>query len=546
MVDMRACPFDPLAGMSDPAVLPSPTFDSSEVSVAWLLGADSLPGHVDPDHAALIWGSETRTYAELRTRSLALAGSLRERGAMPGDVVGAHLLNRGETFELYFACAYAGLTFVPVSWRLGQRELGMILSDCKPRLLFSQPAVADAIRGPASELGIELVMLEDETSGQEYERLASGRALAGPFARAETQLILYTSGTTGRPKGVSMAHMNILWFAFQQAVRYGKMDTEMVMLIISPTFNTAGINEQSIPTFLVGGTVVMFPSRGWSAEGMSEYIDRYAVTHSVCYPSMLEPFLDADSRLQIGFKSIKFFLTGGENVPPATLSRFRKRWSHLNIIVGFGGTENGCPTTIQDDEIDRHASSVGRITMGITMRIQDAAGNPLPQGEVGEIWVAGPSVVSGYWNAPELTASVTSDGWMNTGDLGFLDPDGYLYLRGRSRDLIISKGQNIYPAEIENVLSENDDLLEFTVVGVPDEEFGEVVCAVVVAKPDRALAADDVIDFVRARLASYKKPRHVVFVDKIPRNPGQKVLKKETAELAIKELALDVAPVVDR
>jgi fatty-acyl-CoA synthase len=527
--------------MSAQGLRPNPTFASSDVSVAWMLGADSLPSHVDPDHPALIWESETRTYAELRARALALARALREKGAMPGDVIGAHLLNRGETFELYFACAYAGLTFVPVSWRLGPRELGMILSDSKPRLLFSQPAVADAIRGPASGLGIELLELEDDASGHEYERMACGPPIVGPFERTETQLILYTSGTTGRPKGVMMGHMNIFWFAFQQAVRYGEMDSEMVMLIISPTFNTAGINEQSIPTFLVGGTVVMFPSRGWSAERMSAYIDRFGVTHSVCYPSMLEPFLDADSRRPIGLQSIKFFLTGGENVPPAALSRFRRRWSHLNVIVGFGGTENGCPTTIENDEIDRHVTSVGRVTLGTSIRIQDAAGEPLAQGEVGEIWVAGPSVVSGYWNAPELTASVTRDGWMNTGDIGFLDPDGYLYLRGRSRDLIISKGQNIYPAEIENVLSENDDLLEFTVVAVPDEEFGEAVCAVVVAKPDRNVSADAVIDFVRERLASYKKPRHVVFVDTIPRNPGQKVLKKEAAELAIKELALDVA-----
>src|SRR5262249_2890381 len=156
-------------------------------------------------------------------------------------------------------------------WRLGPRELEMILSDCTPRVVFSQPAVADAIRGPASGLGIELVMLEDDASGEEYDRLASTPPLEPPVARTETQPILYTSGTTGRPKGVMMGHMNIVWFAFQQAVRYKEMDSEMVMLIISPTFNTAAINEQSIPTFLVGGTVVMFPSRGWSAERMSAY-----------------------------------------------------------------------------------------------------------------------------------------------------------------------------------------------------------------------------------------------------------------------------------
>jgi fatty-acyl-CoA synthase len=525
--------------MNESGPPPIPTFESSEVSVAWMLGADSLPSHVNPDHPALVWESEVRTYAELRTRALALARSLREMGAMPGDVIAAHLLNRGETFELYFACAYAGLTFVPVSWRLGPRELGMILSDCTPKVVFSQPTVADAIRGAVDEVRAAFVMLEDDASGEEYEPMASGLQLAGPFQRAEPHMILYTSGTTGRPKGVMMGHLNIFWFAFQQAVRYPAMDTSTVMIVISPTFNTAGINEQSIPTFLIGGTVAILPSRNWSAERMSDCIDRFRATHGLIYPSMLEPMLDADSRQEIGMKSVKFFLTGGENVPPATLGRFRRRWPHISMLIAYGGTENGCPTTIQDEELDRHPGSVGRVTLGITLRIQDADGNPLPQGEVGEIWVAGGSVVSGYWNAPELTESLTSDGWMNTGDIGFVDPDGYVYLRGRSRDLIISKGQNIYPAEIENVLSENHDLLEFTIVGVPDEEFGEAVCAVVVPKPDRTVTADSVVDFVRERLASYKKPRHVVFVDQIPRNPGRKVLKKETAELAVTELGLE-------
>jgi acyl-CoA synthetase (AMP-forming)/AMP-acid ligase II len=524
--------------MSERAVPPSPTFGSSEVSVAWLLGADSLPSHVNPEHPALIWESQTRTYAELRARALALARSLRDKGALPGDRVAAQLLNRGETFELYFACAYAGLTFVPVSWRLGPRELGMILSDCKPRVTFSQPAVADAVRGPAHELGVELVMLEDDRSGDEYERMASGPPIEPPFTRGEPHLILYTSGTTGSPKGVMLGHESIFWFAFQQSVRYVGMDSEMVLLLMPPTFNTSGISSLVMPAFLVGGTVVVFPSRGWSAEKMSDYIDRHGATHTYLYPSMLEPFLEADDRQRIGLESVQFIITAGENVPPATLTRFRTRWSRITTLIGYGSTENGCPTSIDGDEIDHHPGSVGRVTMGMSIRIQDAGGNPLPPEQVGEIWVGGPSVVDGYWNVPELTASVFRDGWMDTGDIGFLDADGYLYLRGRSRDLIISKGQNIYPAEIENVLSENDDLLEFTVVGVPDEEFGEAVCAVVVAKPDRTVTADEVIDFVRDRLASYKKPRHVVFVDGLPRNPTGKVLKNEVGELAIGELGL--------
>src|SRR5262249_30202012 len=154
-----------------------------------MLGADSLPSHIDPEHPALKWESETRTYAELRRRAMALARSLREKGAAPGDRIGAHLLNRGETFELYFACAYAGLTFVPVSWRLGPREIGMTLSDCTPRVVFTQPAVVDAIRDPASELGIELIALEDDGSGEEYERIASGAPIEPPFERAEPHMI---------------------------------------------------------------------------------------------------------------------------------------------------------------------------------------------------------------------------------------------------------------------------------------------------------------------------------------------------------------------
>jgi fatty-acyl-CoA synthase len=515
------------------------SFESAEASVAWMLGAGALPSHIQPDRLALAWESHTRTYAELRTRALALARSLREMGAHPGDRVGAHLLNRGETFELYFACAYAGLTFTPLNWRMAARELEMVMADCTPRLVFSEPAVADSIRAPAERLGVQLVMLEHDASGDAYERLAAGPPIEPPFQRTDPHLILYTSGTTGRPKGVMLSHSNIYWYGFQQAIRFPAMDSSMVTLVISPTFNTAGINEISLPAFLVGGTVAILPSRGWTAEKMSDYIDRHQATHTNIYPSMMEPFLEADARREIGLRSLKFVLTGGENVPPAMLSRFRERWRHFVTIVGFGGTENGSPTTNEGVDIDNHPGSVGRVTLGSALRIQDKHGNALGPGEIGEIWVAGGAVISGYWNAPELTSSVLRDGWIDTGDLGFLDEDGYLYLSGRSRDLIISKGQNIYPAEIENALLQHDALLDGSVVGVPDPEFGEVVCAVIVVKPDRTLDANAVIEFVRERLASYKAPRHVLFVDELPRNPGNKVLKRELAELARKELALD-------
>jgi fatty-acyl-CoA synthase len=518
-----------------------PTFISAEPSTAWILGAEALPGHVDPQNAALRWGTTTRTYAELRQRALSLAGALRRRGLQRGDRVVAHLLNRGETFELYFACAYAGLTFVPINWRLTPHEIGLILSDCTPGLVITQDELADKAREAADPLGIDVLPLRDDASGEEYDAMAGGEPVAAPFERADPHMLLYTSGTTGRPKGVMMAHSSIMWFAHQQAALYKAMDPHMVMLIISPTFNTAGINEQSIPTFLAGGTVAILPSRGWRPEKMAKAIDDWAVTHTIVYPSMMEPFLEADREQRMGLESLKFILTGGENCPPATVSRWRRRWDHVTVLQGYGSTETGVVTAIIDDELDRHPGSVGRTAMGMAVKIIDRAGEPVPIGEVGEIWTAGGSISPGYWNAPELTAETLKEGWINTGDLGRMDADGYIFIEGRSRDLIISKGQNIYPAEIENVLSEYEDLLESTVVGVPDEEYGEVVCAVVVPKPGRDLGADDVVAFVTQRLASYKKPRHVVMVDSLPRNPGNKVLKKQVAERAMKELALDVS-----
>lgn len=525
--------------------MPNPIFESSQCSVAWILGADALPGHIDPGSEALKWGSEVRTYAELRSRALSLARALRERGAQPGDRIAAHLLNRGETFELYFACAYAGLTFVPISWRLAMHEVRQIVTDCNPVIVFTQSEVAQVANDGCTGVNTILITLPDDSSGDEYEAMASGAPIPPPFDRTDPHLILYTSGTTGQPKGVMLSHSNITWFAFQQATRYRSMDSSMVMLIVSPTFNTAGVNEQSIPTFLVGGTVVVFPSREWSARRMVAHIDHHQVTHSIVYPSMMEPLLHADGEEPIHLDSVKFLLTGGENVPPGTLTRFRRRWPHIDVMIAYGGTENGAPTTIMNEDLDHHPGSVGRVTLGYALRVQDAEGHPVPQGVVGEIWVAGGSVVSGYWNAPELTASVIRDGWINTGDVGLLDPEGYVYLRGRSRDLIISKGQNIYPAEIENVLSERDDLIEFAVVGVPDDEYGEAVCAVLVVKPEHAVTATEVVDFVRQRIASYKKPRHVVFVDRLPRNAGNKVLKAETTEIVVRLLGLADERAVD-
>jgi len=513
-----------------PASSASATGDAG-TNVRWLLGDTSLPAHIDPARLALRWGSTDVTYGQLRDRVVRLAAGLRQAGLETGDRVCTLLHNRGETFELYFACAYAGLTLVPINFRMVAREAAFVLRDSDARMLITEPSLEDVAVGALEEVGgVDLVVLDVDEPGDGYEALLHPDPPQGPMGSTDPHIILYTSGTTGRPKGVMLSHTAITWFALQQAALYPAMDRDMVMLLTGPTFNTASINEQSIPTFLVGGTVTILPSGGWTPQRTSDLIDRWGCTHAVIFPGQMEQFLDADSRNRIGLESMRFALTGGENCPTATVARFRRRWDHVSVAIGYGLTEAGVITWIRDDELDAHPDSVGRAFGAQTFRVVDPDGTPVPAGVTGEVVTAAPVVTSGYWNAPDLTDEAVRDGWLWTGDLGRVDEDDYLYISGRSKDMIISGGQNIYPAEIENALSEHTGILEATIIGVPDPKWGETVCALIVPKEGVTLTDADIVSFVQERLASYKKPRHVVFMDSLPRNPSGKVLKRELRE----------------
>ena len=303
-------------------------FDAVRVSDArtsarWILGDADLPAHLDPGRTALRWGDTQRTYAELRDRCVRLAAGLRAAGLQVGDRVSTLLHNRGETFELYFACAYAGLTLVPVNFRMVPPEVEFVLRDSGARILLTEPALADVARRATDGLDIHVVTLEADVPGAEYEELVATAPLAGPYATTEAHLILYTSGTTGRPKGVMLSQTAIMWFALQQAAFYPEMTSDIVTLITGPTYNASALHDLSIPTFLLGGTVSILPSRGWSPEKMADLIDRHAVTHTLVFPGMIEPFLAADGDEHIGFASLRFVLMGGDNCPTATVARFR-------------------------------------------------------------------------------------------------------------------------------------------------------------------------------------------------------------------------------
>jgi acyl-CoA synthetase (AMP-forming)/AMP-acid ligase II len=508
-------------------------FESGAPSVAWLLGAQGLPSNIAPDSPAVSWGDVTVSYGELRNRALSLAGGLRADGVKPGDRIATFLLNRGEMFDIYFAAAFAGVTVVPVNFRFSAVEVSRVLADCDATWLFSEHALAPIAREAAQAAGLSRVTILDvDGPGGAYTDLLNNDPFAGPYERCDPHLILFSSGTTGQPKGAMMRHEAILSYAMQQALVYPYYGPDMRLLISGPLFNTGGINDMTIATFAKGGAVAILPSHNWTAQKMAEHIDKWNITHTIVFPSMMEPMLQADldgPRLECA--SLRLIVTGGEICPVETVRRFKKRWHDAVLAIGYGSTELGLATVVMGDEIDAHPESVGRVVTGSAIRIIGPGGEDLPSENIGEIWMAGASAFSGYLNAPELTEATLRDRWVVSGDLGHLDENGYLYLDGRSKDLIISGGQNIFPAEIEHVLSGYADLSEFSVIGVPDSRWGEAVCAVVVPAPGRTVIAEDVIAFVGARIGSYKKPKHVVFVDQLPRAASGKVVKREVRDL---------------
>lgn len=522
------------SGAGDSTVRPEgrQVFRCADPSVAWILGGSGLPAAIDPGATALVWEDGSRTYAELRSGALALAGALRARGALPGDRVLTHLFNRGETLEIYFACAFAGLTLVPASFRATASELGGIIADVDAQVVVTEEELADTARAAIEQAGVssQLIVLESHASGEAYDGLRAHAALDGPYEHTEPHLILFSSGTTGKPKGVQLTHNNIMSYAAQQAVMYPGYRREMTTLVVPTMFNTGGINEITIPTFLVGGTVAILPSRRWKPKRMAGFISRWEVTHACVFPTMFRPLLDADSASRLPLDSMEVIITGGEACPPEVIREARQRWPEKQIVIAYGLTEGGLISMLQPQEFDDRPQSVGRVALGQTLKIVNSVGEAARVGETGEIWTASPSVISGYWRAPELTEAALSDGWLKTGDLGYVDAEGFLYVNGRVRDMIISKGQNVFPAEIEAALTQHPAVAAVAVVGIPDPEYGELVTAVVVARAGQDPTASELVESLGDRLASYKKPRRVVFRDALPISVNNKVLKRQLVE----------------
>ena len=468
------------------------------------------------------------SYSDLNERAARVAWLLRgELGVRPGDRVAMLATNRVEYLDLLFACGKLGAILVPLNWRLALPELEYILGDCSPRALVYAsgyaPVVADLrpglniphytpIDGADSPASIAAALAE----------IGETPEIASEVDLEDAALILYTSGTTGRPKGAILSQRMLVWNSINTIVGW-ELSAQDVTITHTPFFHSGGINVLTLPLIHCGGTIVLMES--FDSLRCLELTASERVTVLFAVPTMFQMLLEAPNFAQTDFSSVRFFISGGAPCPVPLIGAYQERG--VPFRQGYGLTEVGPNCfTLQPDDAVRKAGSVGFPNFHIDARIVDDHDQDLPPGAVGELILRGPAVCSGYWNKPEATAAALRDGWFHTGDLVRRDEEGYYYIVDRKKDMFISGGENVYPAEVEEVLYAHPAVREVVVIGVPDRQWGEVGRAVVTLRPGHQVSAAELIAFCQGRLARYKIPKSVVFEDELPHNASGKVLKQ--------------------
>ena len=485
-----------------------------------------------PDKTALIYADgSTMTYRQLADGADRIASMLAGRGIRNGDVV-AHLgENSPEFLQVMFGAARLGAVFVPVNTRLAEPEITHVLVDSNTRVLVHDPAFGERTSAAVAAARTPHVVVTGEGSADSpgLARLLSTTAVADRLPDVEVTpddpaAIIYTSGTTGRAKGAVLTHGNLTWVAVNCIVDYDIVSTD-VALMISPLFHVASLGMGALPAILKGATVVL--EQGFVPERALAQIERYGVTMLSGVPTTYQLMADHPAWASTDLSTLAKLTCGGSPVPTRVLDAYEARG--LSFSQGYGMTETSPGATSLPPAMTRaKQGSVGLPHFFTDVRITDAGGAVLPPGSVGEIEIAGPNVFRGYHGLPEATAAAfTADGWFRSGDLGYLDTDGYLFISGRIKDLIISGGENIYPAEVELLLADIDGVTGAAVIGVPDDRWGEVPWAIVTVRDGASVDTDSVRRHLDGKLARYKLPRNIVVVDELPRTASGKVRKAD-------------------
>jgi len=485
---------------------------------------------ISGDHPAVADPFSSCTYAELNDRCGRLATGLERLGVRPGDRVAGLLYNGTQFLELMFAAARLGAIFVPLNYRLSAAELGFILDDAGARVLFHHHELASSVGAldPAATPArvIDAGGGTDGEGRQDYERLIDDAGEPAPLAAVgpdDVAMMMYTSGTTGRPKGAMLSHANTYWNAIQSIGRI-PIHRHDRLLVVAPMFHIGGLGVFALPGIYIGAALFIRPT--FDPVDALEVIARERITAKFGVPAMWQAIQGVLKQQDYPTDSLELAVTGGSPCPIPVLRFFQERG--MSFVEGFGLTETAPTATILDPEdAVRKNGSVGYPAMFMELAIVDEQDREVARGERGELVLRGPNVFKGYWNRPEATAEALRGGWFHTGDIACLDDEGFVYIVDRKKDMLISGGENVYPAEVEQVLYEHPQVADAAVIGVPDPRWQEVPRAIVVPREAGKVTEDDLIDFCRQHLAKFKTPKSVVFVEELPRSATGKVLKRE-------------------
>ncbi|MBI3157560.1 MAG: AMP-binding protein [Burkholderiales bacterium] len=491
--------------------------------------AQRMPGKV-----ALRGAEGDLSYAEFEHGVAESAAVLASAGVRHGDRVAWLGLNSAAQLAMLFACARVGAIFLPLNWRLAPPEHRSMLAESAPALLLADdPFVAQTASADAVSPGLRCVALGAHippgwTSWRQLADAASSpSAIVAAAGGDEPVLLCYTSGSTGRPKGALLSHAALAANADASVDMHGLTADDRVLTTL-PMFHVGGLNIQTTPALRTGCTVVLHPK--FDPQATLEAIERERITLTVLVPAQIEALLAHPRWARTDLRSLRAISTGSTFVPPLHIKAIQAR--DVPLIQVWGATET-CPIAACQRIPDAFAcpGSAGRAAAGVELRVVDGAGAEVPAGGSGEILVRGANVMSGYWRDPEASARALREGWFHSGDRGRLDDQRRLWVDGRLKDMIISGGENVSPAEVESVLLECPDVAEAAVVGRPDARWGEVVVAVVAPRPGAALDPERLLGMFQGRLARFKQPKVMLVVDELPRTALGKVRKDDVRRL---------------
>lgn len=485
-----------------------------------------------PDTTAQIFDGRETSYAEFDRNTNRIANALRAHGLGRQARIGFLAKNSDFYFELLFGACKANNVVVGVNWRLAQPEVEFILNDARCELLFvgaEYYAMAEKLRASCPTLKAVIAMDDGHLDWPAFPQWRDAADDTDPEfeSTADDDVIqLYTSGTTGHPKGVQLTNANFTaLFEVAQQARWGVFEAGKMALTCMPVFHIAGAN-MGIFSLAQGATNVVM--KEVDPDAILEYIPRYKISYSLFVPAVILVLTQHPETKNTDFASLEKLFYGASPIAEDLLKLAGEIFG-CDFYGLYGLTETSGAGTCLPPEAhtpDR-LRSCGRPYPGIDIEIRDGDGKVVAPGQVGEIVIRHGVIMKGYWNRPDATAEAIVDEWFYTGDAGYFDEEGYLYIHDRVKDMIVSGGENVYPAEVENALFGHDDIADVAVIGVPDETWGEAVKAVVVVAPDKTLSAEDVIAFARTRIAGFKVPKSIDFIEALPRNPSGKILRRE-------------------